>query len=276
MEDFWRTQVPHRFLAPWVSFYLACQRTADEPRTGLVAALNSVIVVIDLDTGSRLQVTGLSDRPTSYRRPAWEHAVIVELTPPGARALFGIAPRELANTTTALDDLLGPRARHLAEELALAPDWDHRFRVLDHRLTQWIDPAPAKHLDNGWRHLTVADTPIRVDALAREVGLSRQHLSTSFHRDIGLPPKSVARVARSHRAVRLMTGSTPPPLTTIAAHCGYADQAHLNRDFRQLVGCTPTELVRHGSNRTDFFLGSLISLRPTPRTGTRLESGRPL
>ncbi|ANN18224.1 AraC family transcriptional regulator [Amycolatopsis orientalis] len=287
-DEFWMSRLPDRRLTRWVGFYLAFQRIAPVPETRTVAALNSVVVVIDLDTpvrhhvaGSPLAavspVVGLSTKPLTYTRVGRERGVIVELTPLGARALFGLPLREISHASVGIDDLLGVRARILREELQEARDSNHRFRILDRRLASWLLDAPElpEPLDRSWRSLTVSGGAVKVDDLAQRAGLSRQHLATRFHREVGLPPKAVGRVARCHQAIRLLTGTNPPPLPTLAAMCGYTDQAHLNRDFRLLIDRTPTALLRPGS-ATDLHLGSLFSLRPTPLTGTNLEAGRPL
>lgn len=252
-----------------------------------MAALNSVVMVIDLDTrstprpqltaGSLFPVVGLSSRPMTYERIGRERGIIVELTPLGARALFGLPLRELGHTPVGIDDLLGARGGFLREELQEARDSNHRFRILDRRLSSLLldEPELPESLDRSRRCLTMSGGIVKVGALADRAGLNRQHLSSRFHREIGLPPKTVGRIARCHHAIRLLTGTTPPPLPTLAALCGYTDQAHLHRDFRLLTGRTPTALPRPG-NRTDLYLGSLISLRPTPLTGTCLEEGRPL
>jgi len=57
---------------------------------------------------------------------------------------------------------------------------------------------------------------------------------------VGVPPKLLARF---HRARRLLERDDGRRWAEIAADCGYADQAHLNRDFRQFAGASPTELL---------------------------------
>ncbi|WP_233621525.1 helix-turn-helix domain-containing protein [Amycolatopsis sp. WAC 04182] len=286
-DECWKVGSPDRRLARWVSLYLAFQRIAPVPETRTMIALNSVVVGIDLDTPVRQQmagsplatvspVVGLSTKPLTYTRVGRERGIIIELTPLGARALFGLPLREISRISVGIDDLLGARARRLREELQAARDSNHRFRILDRRLSSWLLDAPElpKSLDRSWRSLTISGGAIRIDDLAERAGLSRQHLATRFHREVGLPPKAVGRIARCHHAIRLLTGTNPPPLPRLAVLCGYTDQAHLNRDFRLLIGRTPTALLR--GSATDFFLGSLISLCPTPLTGTNLEAGRPL
>ena len=63
------------------------------------------------------------------------------------------------------------------------------------------------------------------------LGRSRRHLATRFREQIGLPPKTVARILRFDRAVALLGGGGAT-LAELAFECGYYDQAHLNRDFR--------------------------------------------
>ncbi|MGO1486815.1 MAG: helix-turn-helix domain-containing protein, partial [Brevibacterium aurantiacum] len=55
----------------------------------------------------------------------------------------------------------------------------------------------------------------------------------------GIGPKEAARVIRFDRARRMISTQTRT-LADIAATCGYADQSHLNRDFRLLTGTSPT------------------------------------
>jgi AraC-like DNA-binding protein len=80
--------------------------------------------------------------------------------------------------------------------------------------------------------------------LAHEVGWSRRHLTDRFTDEYGIGPKQAARIERFQHARQLIGGGHP--VADVAARCGYADQAHLTRDFRALGGCTPTEW-RHES-----------------------------
>jgi transcriptional regulator GlxA family with amidase domain len=82
---------------------------------------------------------------------------------------------------------------------------------------------------------------VPVGALAQELGCSRRHLVAGFRQHVGLPPKRLARVLRFQRVVSLLDRSGGDGLGDIAAACGYYDQPHLNRDFRQFAGASPGE-----------------------------------
>jgi AraC-like DNA-binding protein len=82
----------------------------------------------------------------------------------------------------------------------------------------------------------------RIESLATEIGCSRRYLHARFREQVGLAPKTVARLIR-FGAVRRRIERTPARWADVAYDCGYADQAHLNRDFRELAGTTPTDFV---------------------------------
>ncbi|MBS0422267.1 MAG: helix-turn-helix transcriptional regulator [Proteobacteria bacterium] len=81
-------------------------------------------------------------------------------------------------------------------------------------------------------------TQIRNQDLAAIARLSTFHFSVAFRNSIGQPPHAHVIRRRIERAQGLML-STTKPLCEIAAECGLADQAHLTRLFRQLVGESP-------------------------------------
>ena len=86
-----------------------------------------------------------------------------------------------------------------------------------------------------WRELCRTGGRTGVAALTAATGWSHRHLATRFRQQVGLSPKAFGRVLRFQRAVDLLRAPAPPALAEIAASCGYFDQAHLNRDFRELA-----------------------------------------
>jgi AraC family transcriptional regulator len=79
---------------------------------------------------------------------------------------------------------------------------------------------------------------ISVSALAREAGVERTRLIRAFRRHFQTTPAAYLRRIRIERAARLLV-ETDDPIAAIAIAAGFADQSHLNRLFKRLMGCTP-------------------------------------
>jgi AraC-like DNA-binding protein len=188
-------------------------------------------------------VAGLDDTLTVTEYAGDQHGIQVNLTPLGARRLLGLPMAQLARQVIALQDVLGALGPRLAERLRELPAWEPRFALVDAALlTRLRDAAPvAPELERAWARLRASDGAISIATLADEVGWSRRHLAARFRDGVGLPPKAVARVMRFERVTRALRTRGGGALADIAYECGYADQAHLNRDFRAFAGTTPTD-----------------------------------
>ncbi|WP_238449023.1 AraC family transcriptional regulator [Micromonospora sp. 4G55] len=164
-----------------------------------------------------------------------------------------------------------------AAGLADAPDWPRRFAPLDVALgARLAGSAPLDPtLGRAWRRLAGTGGRIGVGDLADELGWSSRHLAVRFRAELGLTPKATARLLRFGRAyATLARDLVPRPGTErggpsddsgghpdrgenapadpggwaeLAARCGYYDQSHLIRDFREFAGTTPAALARSGS-----------------------------
>ena len=79
---------------------------------------------------------------------------------------------------------------------------------------------------------------IRLDELAQLTGLSQSYFCSAFRESTGMPPQQWQMKARVERAKNLLKDAETP-LASVALRVGFADQAHLTRVFRKIVGTTP-------------------------------------
>jgi AraC-like DNA-binding protein len=166
--------------------------------------------------------------------------VQLDLTPMAARMLLGVPMHELAGRVVDLGDVL---AEPLDERLAGARSWEERFGILDAALGRRLlaAPQPPPDVARAWSRLEHARGRLTVAELAAELGCSRRHLAARFRDHVGVGPKAAARVMRFHHAMeRLGEGADRWP--DVALDCGYYDQPHMNREFRELAGAPPGEL----------------------------------
>jgi AraC-like DNA-binding protein len=188
--------------------------------------------------------TGLTDTYDVIEQSGPIECIDLKLSPLGAYTLLGVPMSELTNEVVELADLLGPAAARLTERLANTEGWAARFAVLDAFLAARAaaGPTPAVEVAWAWRRLVGTGGAVPVGTLAHEVGWSRRHLVTRFHQQVGLPPKTAARIIRFEGLLRrVATDGTA--WSRVAAEAGYYDQAHMNRDFREFAGTTPTRYL---------------------------------
>ncbi len=119
--------------------------------------------------------------------------------------------------------------------------WRERFDLVEGVLGARLQAAepPPPDVEWAWRRLVASRGRLRVADLAAELGCSRKHLAARFREHVGLPPKLVARMLRFRHASDLLSASRTSP-AELAATCGYYDESHLDRDFRDFAGTTPT------------------------------------
>jgi AraC-like DNA-binding protein len=130
-----------------------------------------------------------------------------------------------------------------------------RVRALERVLLSSLDvTAIDAAVRQARRRIYETNGAIRIDMLATETGLTIRQLQRRFNELVGLPPKGLARVVRLQHAIGLArAGNTT--LAGVAASAGYSDQAHFNRQFREIAGITPGEFFRE-QNRLDVLFSS--------------------
>jgi transcriptional regulator GlxA family with amidase domain len=94
---------------------------------------------------------------------------------------------------------------------------------------------------------------LRVDDVARSVGISVRHLERRFRDRVGLTPKRLAGILRLQRALACLGSNEPPPLVDVAYRCGYFDQPHFIRDFGRFTGMSPSQFLRGERGMDRFF-----------------------
>jgi AraC-like DNA-binding protein len=190
-------------------------------------------------------IGGLCERPTVVGLGGGSYASVdIELTPLGAYPVLGRPLAELEGACASLEDVFGRSGVELADRLRDARGWDARFDVLERFLVRRADggPVPTPAVAWAYRRLRETGGNVRIGALAAELGCSRRYLTSRFTAEVGLGPKAVARQLRFARVrERLERGAAG--IAEIAVVAGYYDQAHLNRDFRDLAGVTPSDFV---------------------------------
>jgi len=191
-------------------------------------------------------VVGLLERAIPMRYGRQVRAFGIRLHPARAAGFLGVAAAHLANQLTRLGRLAPQCDARVAQwlrgdpQLESAQDRSALEALLEEqwRQSQGSDRLVVRAVDR----LLGAEAPVTVVELARELGVTPRHLQRRFVATVGTAPKRLERLARFARTWQQATMGPVLGWAELAYANGYADQAHLVREFRAFGANPPTHL----------------------------------
>lgn len=214
-------------------------------------------------------VVGLHDRPQLSEAVGERDFMVVGFTPLGAHH-FLRAPMDLIRGEAAdLSALDAKLAAQVMSRAGVARGWNARFDAMEALIAERVaDATRPGGFVAAWRRLEAADGRLPIGALAAQADCSHRVLIEQFRTYAGVTPKAAGRLFRFNRAARSLDALGPGrgaqnrgmpyietsaegaarlgavPWADVAADCGYADQAHFIKEFRQFAGTTPGAFLR--------------------------------
>jgi AraC-like DNA-binding protein len=178
----------------------------------------------------------------------------IRFAPGGTLPFFSFPQGELTNRIAPLADVAGLLDRELSERPYDARELPEKFCHIQTLLLKRISAKAEKgaSLRNAITRILHSGGQISVDKLANDLGISGRQLERRFLNEVGLGPKLLSRILRFQQVFRAVERADSN-WAQIAADCGYFDQAHLIRDFRQFAGQTPAVLFEHFTRFTEQF-----------------------
>jgi AraC-like DNA-binding protein len=225
----------------------------------------SELVVHLADPFDRLNADGRAERQPAVLfagqltnqlvlRPSGRIAVVgVRFRPDGAAGLFREPQDRLAGLTLPVSDLSPQLARAMQSVRDISDDPDRVAAHIQSILPLAIRPAIDIRVRQVVDRIVRTRGTVSIRDLAAAVELTPRHLERRFMTMVGISPKRLARIARFQHALSMLDPAAPAPGTHTAAACGFADQAHFVRDFRELAGCPPGEHMLQRAELTGIF-----------------------
>jgi AraC-like DNA-binding protein len=203
------------------------------------------MVRTDRGPARRVPETLLVGPQTSHRFQLYlsgkVHIFNILFQPTGLNRLFGIDMRSLVNQDPAASDVLGKAAAKLGDAVRSAADFPSRVRAAERCLATLLNGRRNDEpIGLASRLLIATQGQMRIDDVVERSGLSARQFQRRFAQQVGLTPKSYARLIRFDRALVMHHEMPKRPWTDILHELGYFDQAHFIREFRALLGIAPT------------------------------------
>lgn len=193
-------------------------------------------------------LAGLHDGPATIHHDGTQRGIQLALSPLHLGKLLGVPASEITGQAVELGDVIGHRAAAtLSDRLTTESQWPRRRHLVEQALLQQLDRRERRgdvrpEVSRAWAQLSASGGTARIHGGAADVGWSTRHLTQEFRAAVGVAPKTVARIMRFRRSTGLVANGHG--LALVAARCGFADQAHMTREWERLAGTTPGRWMR--------------------------------
>ena len=184
---------------------------------------------------------GPHDRPVVNEPQGETYCVGIVTRPVGCRPTFGFAPARLRGCVV---DLMAvwPRAASLRRALSSCDTADEALDVVEAtvRMPEPFSRVVVERCEAAVAALA-ADPARPVGDIAATLGVSHGHLDRQFTEQVGLGPRTLARILRMRRLLDHIDVYESVAWADLAAELGWFDQSHLIRDFQRHTGVSPAE-----------------------------------
>lgn len=206
----------------------------------------------------RAMLVGQPTRPVVVRPRGEVRMVGVRLQPWASRAFVAAPAAGLSNQAIDVEAAGLHDVPALLDQLASATGdaarLDVLFAWLGRRAGSFRPRAPF--VPAAVRAIRQRESLPSIRGLASDLGVTTRSLQRAFKEDVGMGPKTLQRITRLQRAIGLSRRNESLPWAAIAARSGYYDEAHLNLDFRDLAGCSPSQFAPRAESLTELMLES--------------------
>jgi AraC-like DNA-binding protein len=215
----------------------------------LVIRLNEERICIFDDTCQRrfefdhAVIHGAHSKPCVIETKQQSAVIGVHFRPGGAAALFSVPLGELTNLAVAAEDLWGRQLLGLREQLLEARSPAAMFKLLEAALIRRLSSPTSEMYTIGRALDQFMDSPtvVRVRQIREATGYTPKRFIRLFENYVGLTPKVFCRVRRFQAVLEQISAQRNVNWTHVALDCGYFDQSHLIRDFREFSGVCPSQ-----------------------------------
>ncbi len=178
----------------------------------------------------------------------------IRFRPGGAYPFFRFPISELSESVTELDLIWGKLVDEIREQLMCISPEERLPHLESFLLCQARRSLEANRLITFAVHqLQHSPQFLAIRDLATTIGITQKHLISQFEKVVGLRPKSFARVCKFQKVVNLIEEQKEVEWATVAADCGYYDQAHFIHEFQTFSGLNPTAYLKQRGDYVNYI-----------------------
>ncbi len=182
----------------------------------------------------------------------------VRFHPDGFLPFANIPIREMENTAVSLEQLFSKDGLEIEQKILNAPSAAERILHIETFLrnqltdTRTIDRIIKTTVET----ILTANGQLSIETVSRQTNINRRQLERKFATAIGLSPKQLSKTVRLQATLKRLLSKQFTSLTALAHENEYYDQAHFNKDFKELTGLTPKEFYGDHLKMSSLFYGT--------------------
>ncbi len=149
---------------------------------------------------------------------------------------------DFINQNIPLVDLWPIEGKKLIDNLKKYKDYTQRIGVLASFIQSIVTPRNYSVIDRSVQSILTSQGMIKIVNLENQSHLSSAQFRKRFREEVGLPPKQFCKVIKINAILSaLKSNQTHKPLTELVYDFDYFDQSHFIKDFKSVVGQTPSQ-----------------------------------
>lgn len=266
-EDF-KFYKPCKELQPYVRYYWVFK--SNQPLNTLTFPIGCPQIIFHKQTPlyipelktvqSEFTISGQVNYPSHLYANGNVEMIVVVFQPYVLKAFLNLPISLLHNQEISGYDLENKHLKQLAAQIFDCEDTNLCISLIEQWLLSQIVDVLASKTAYNIKRITAAIKrlfampAISVTELASVACLSKKQFERLFNELVGANPKEYARVVRFQKSLKLLQHySEDINQAQLAYQCGYADQSHFIREFKQFSGYTPLSLLNVCKPYSDLF-----------------------
>lgn len=251
---------PREELRPYVRYYWVLE--SDEPFSILTFPIGCPQIIFhkktplyipELDTyQSQFTISGQVNFPAHIQSDGGLEMIVAVFYPHTVGMFINTTPSSFYNLEISGYDIENRQVNDVAQRIFDCENAKDCIDILEDFLTSKIRPVLNISRVGSTIGTLLSVPSTSVNALAASACLGKRQYERVFRETVGMNPKEYARIVKFQKTLWLMQRGESN-YAGIAAECGYSDQSHFIRNFKELSGYTPEALIKHCAPYSDLF-----------------------
>ena len=242
---------------PWVAHHDTsfCFYLGDKPVQKPNGCTNNLTIQTNEVTlyGLLTQCRGTMTFDGSY------NTFMIEFKPNGFTRLFDIPAVEICDMVFSAGEVVGGAVEKLYIQLVNAENIREMVRYADEFLFSFLKKRRTVYYNDGITRISdqlLSNSLPNISQYATQANMSLRNFERRFTEQVGTSPKLFCRLLRFNAAVQMKVACPNKSWTDIAYECGYFDDMHLIKEFKQFSTESPVAFFEHNS----FLMGESFRL----------------